>query len=119
MARFGPKEKGKSRPYRRKDFDGKPDDFTAIRGLIWRAANRIKLGSLYVRLWNPVNYAIVGGIGVIINYIVNGVMLSYLAWYFSNALAILTAFVWNWANSVGPLGHYWGFPQKEAAHEKT
>lgn len=117
MTKLGPKEKGKSRPYARKNYDGKPADFTGIRALIWKAADKIKLGSIYAKLWNPINYMIVGSIGVGINFAVNAFLLSYLFWVFSNALAILTAFVWNWANSVGPFGHYWGFPRKEEEHK--
>lgn len=65
---------------------------------------------LYVRFWNPVNYAIVGGFGVIINYVVWALTLSAgLPWFLNNALAILAAWSWNWANSVGPAGYLWGF----------
>ena len=97
----------------------RPEGFTGIRGLIWRAASKIRLGSLYQKLWNPVNYMIVGGIGVGINFLVNAVLLNYLFWMISNFLAILIAFVWNWANSVGPLGHYWGFPRKEETEKRS
>lgn len=119
MTRLGPKEKGKARPYQSKKVDGKPGEFTGMRALIWKAANKLNLSSLYVRLWNPVNYALIGGLGMGINYLINAIFLNYMPWYFSNCLAILTAWSWNWANSVGPAGHYWGFPTKEERHAQT
>jgi putative flippase GtrA len=69
----------------------------------------------YLELWNPANYAIVGGIGVIINYAVWALLLHFLPWlpwFLNNALAILTAWSWNWANSVGPWGWIWGFKKR-------
>lgn len=119
MTRLGSKEKGKPRPYQRKTNDGKPDDFTKMRGFIWNLCKQlsivkwIQLQNLYVRLWNPVNYAVIGGIGISINYLVNAILLNYMAWYFSNFVAILIAWSWNWANSVGPIGFLWGFEKKE------
>lgn len=113
MTRLGPKEKGKPRPYQRKEFDGKPDEFTGMRGLIWRALHYGWFRRRYVSFWNPVNYALVGGLGMGINFLVNAILLFYMPWYLSNVLAILTAWSWNWINSVGPAGHYWGFPTKE------
>jgi hypothetical protein len=90
----------------------KPDGFTGMKGLIWSLALKLKMAGFYEKLWNPINYGIIGGIGVVINYIVNIELMLYMPWFISNGLAILTAFVWNWANSVGPLGHYWGFPRR-------
>lgn len=116
MARFGQKEKGKSRPYARKVRDDeplKPSEFTAMRGLIWRLASKIKLDRLYEKLWNPVNYAIVGGIGMGINYLIWALTIGGMPWYLSNFVAILCAWSWNWANSVGPLGYLWGFEKRE------
>lgn len=74
---------------------------------------------LYVRFWNPVNYAIVGGFGVIINYVVwAGLMIIGWPWFVINALAILAAWSWNWSNSVGPFGYLWGF-QKNDKHNRA
>lgn len=79
----------------------------------------------YLQLWNPANYALVGGIGVLINYAVWGLLVSVapgLPWFITNFLAILCAWSWNWGNSVGPLGWLWGFhrPEKEGVqHAKN
>jgi hypothetical protein len=114
VTRLGPKEKGKPRPYARKvKEDLRPDEFTKMRGFLWALAKQLRVHKLYERLWNPVNYAVVGGIGVIINYLIWLVTAGSMPWYLSNFLAILTAWSWNWANSVGPLGFLWGFEKKE------
>lgn len=77
------------------------------------------LAAVYVRAWNPINYAIVGGIGVLINMLVAWIFWSYLPlpWWFINAVAILVAWLWNWANSVGPLGWIWGFRKRGVKSE--
>lgn len=68
--------------------------------------------SRYKQFWNPANYAIVGGVGVVINYFLFFVLLPYVPWFVCNALAIIGAWSWNWLNSVGPLGWAWGFYHK-------
>jgi len=99
-----------------------PKDFTHIRGFIYSLAKALggrKYGSglakLYLRLWNPINYAMIGGIGVLINYLVWFLLISFggLPWFLINALAIIIAWSWNWANSVGPLGWVWGFRERK------
>lgn len=67
----------------------------------------------YLQFWNPVNYALVGGIGVAINFIVWALLIGRLPWFLTNALAIITAWSWNWAMSVGPLGWIWGFRKRK------
>lgn len=74
------------------------------------------LAKTYARLWNPINYLVVGGIGTIINFLVWFILGNMFAWWITNTLAILTAFLWNWSNSVGPFGWVWGFKKRE---EKT
>ena len=111
---MGPKEKGKARPYARKEKeDLKPVEFTKIKGFLWALAKQLKVHKLYESIWNPVNYAIVGGIGMGINYLIWALTIGSMEWYLSNFVAILCAWSWNWANSVGPLGFLWGFPKKE------
>jgi len=66
----------------------------------------------YLRLWNPINYMIIGGIGVLVNFLVQiPLMFVGVPWVFQNAAGILTAFIWNWSQSVGPFGYLWGFKQ--------
>jgi len=99
-----------------------PKDFTHIRGLIYGLAKTLggkkygpNLANLYLQFWNPINYALIGGVGIIINYLVWLLFVSFgsLPWFFINALAIITAWSWNWANSVGPLGWLWGFKGRD------
>ena len=72
------------------------------------------LTTLYKRLWNPVNYAIVGGIGVLINFLVWIILLKMgFQWWITNIAAILFAWIWNWSNSVGPFGYLWGFAKRK------
>lgn len=73
-----------------------------------------RLVHLYVQFWNPINYAVVGGIGVIINFGLWFMLSTTFPWWIVNALAILCAWSWNWANSVGPLGFLWGFKKRDA-----
>lgn len=98
-----------------------PEDFTHIRGLIINLVKTVggrkygdDLAEFYMKLWNPINYALIGGIGVIINYLVWLLLIKLggLPWFFINGLAIIIAWSWNWANSVGPLGWAWGFKQR-------
>jgi len=72
-----------------------------------------KLQDLYVRFWNPANYALIGSIGVAINYLVWLLLQSSFPWFITNFLAILTAWGWNWLNSVGPLAYLWGFRKRK------
>lgn len=68
---------------------------------------------IYERFWNPINYAIIGGIGVLINYMVWSAFVNVYDWWFTNALAIISAWLWNWSMSVGPFGYLWGFTQQK------
>lgn len=72
-----------------------------------------KIADFYLRIFSWVNYALVALVGVGINFLVNAILLFYMPWYFSNLVAIMTAWSWNWANSVGPLGYLWGFAKND------
>lgn len=76
-----------------------------------------RLGDAYDVAWNPINYGIIGGIGVIINYAVQFALMSFMPWYVTNALAIICAWVWNWQNATGAWAYRWGF--REAPPPKT
>lgn len=103
------------------------DDLQYIPRYIWRLSCEIdaRLGRhifsrLYIRLLSPFNYALVGGIGVLINYFVWSFLLwamPWLPWFFINGLAIIVAWSWNWANSVGPWGWFWGFRKRKGIGE--
>ena len=104
------------------------EEFTHIRGFMFSLAKTLggkkygsDLANFYLRLWNPINYAMIGGIGVVINYSVwlLFVTLGGLPWFFINGIAIITAWSWNWANSVGPLGWLWGFKERKNERRKN
>ena len=78
-----------------------------------------RLADLYKRMWNPINYALIGGVGVGINYLIFALLIGMMPWFFTNIIAIICAWSWNWANSVGPLGFLWGFSKKSAKDVKT
>lgn len=95
-----------------------PQTFTPLMKLIFNGLLKIPylgdfLAGIYVKAWNPINYAIIGGIGVLINMILMGSTLQYMPWFISNALAIGCAWLWNWINAVGPLCHHWGFKRQD------
>jgi len=72
-----------------------------------------KIGKLYDNLWNPINYALVGGIGVLINYLIWFFLQASFPWWITNAFAIGSAWLFNWSMSVGPFGWLWGFREKK------
>jgi len=90
----------------------KKQEFQYMSKLLYGLFKEAKQPKIYERLWNPMNYAIIGGIGVVINYLVWLLLQPMFVWWVTNALAILIAWTWNWSNSVGPLGFLWGFKEK-------
>lgn len=94
-----------------------PSDFIHIRKLLYSLLAKVPkigrwLSKLYGKLWNPINYAIIGGIGVLINYLVWAVTMPLMPWFLSNALAIAVAWSWNWSQAVGHFSYLWGFRKK-------
>ena len=71
------------------------------------------LADAYVKGWNFMNYMIIGGVGVLINYAMFFVFVGSLGWFLTNIVAILTAMLWNWSNSVGIFCEYWGYTKNE------
>jgi len=101
-----------------KNKNDPPENFTPLMNLIFKGLRKIPyageaLTKIYVKGWNPINYALIGGVGVLINMIILGSTLQYLPWFVSNAIAIGCAWMWNWINAVGPLCHHWGYKRKE------
>lgn len=94
-----------------KDKKRKPKEvFQApMQKLIHKAFLYFKLEQLYGKYWNPINYAIVGGIGVLINVALMNFTITFMYWLSADLLSIVAAWIWNWSQSVGPFGHYWGF----------
>ena len=94
----------------------KPKDFLYMREIIFNLALRFNLENYYVKFWRFINYGVVCGIGVLINYLVMALTLPHMFWIFSNALAIISAWMWNYFNSVGRFGYWWGFNNGESKY---
>lgn len=116
------KQKPKARYVRRKlpVLDPLPSDFTYMRKLLFQLFIKVPtvgswLAKLYVKMWNPINYAIIGGIGVLINYAVLAATIGFVPWFIGNFFAILIAWVWNWTQAVGHFSYLWGFRRKDSA----
>ena len=77
-----------------------------------------QLAEMYVKYMSLINYAIVAGIGVIINMFVLLTFVSIFPLFMANGVAILVAFLWNWTLSVGPMGYFMGL-QPEVEEEQT
>lgn len=95
-----------------------PKNFTRLQReifnlLLYVSFKNWSLADLYAKQWNFINYAIIGGIGVGINFLINWSLLPTLPWYVANMIAILGAMLWNWMNSVGALCEYWGYTKNE------
>jgi len=86
--------------------------FSYMASLLYQLFNKVGYGKFYLKFWNPLNYAFVGGIGTLINYLVFVLLIGSLPWWATNAFAILTGWMWNWSMSVGPFGWLWGFRKK-------
>lgn len=71
------------------------------------------LEGFYEHYWNPLNYMVIGAIGVLINTIVMALTLPLMFWLFADFIAILSAWTWNWSQSVGAFGYLWGFNKHE------
>lgn len=67
---------------------------------------------MYLKYMSLINYAVVAGIGVIINMIVIYSLIAIFPLFMANGIAILTAFLWNWSLSVGSFGHFMGLKQE-------
>lgn len=71
-----------------------------------------QIANLYHKYWNPINFAIIGVIGILI-YLICSPFQVLLGTTLGGALAVFIAWFWIWINSVGPYGYMWGFKAKE------
>lgn len=71
---------------------------------------------LYRKYWNPINFAIVGAVGLLIYFLIGGAFQNLFGW-FGNTLSLAITWFWIWVNSVGPYGYLWGFKKKEKKQE--
>ena len=69
-------------------------------------------GELYVKWMSLINYAIVCGIGVLINQFIIHRMVNLMSLWLSNMIAISIAFLWNYFLTVGPFGYLFGLSRK-------
>ena len=72
-----------------------------------------RLPRMYVRWMRAINYAIIGGVGVIINMTFLHGLVAVFPLALANLGAILVAWTWNYTMSVGRLGYLWGFTNQE------
>ena len=95
-------------------FDTRIEAFVprVILGLVNALDPTKSTGEMYVKWMSLINYAIVAGIGVIINQLILHRMVSYMALWLANLIAIFVAFGWNYLFSVGPLGYLFGLSLK-------
>jgi GtrA-like protein len=68
----------------------------------------------YLKYRSLFNYAVVGGLGVVVNMVVLNFLFNFgLPLLVANGCAILVAFIGNWALSVGPYGYFMDLSKKE------
>lgn len=75
-----------------------------------------QISRLYHAYLNPVNFAIVCAIGVLLYFVVGGIF-QIFGWI-GIALSWVVAWFWIWSQSVGPFGHLWGFSEKKTKSPK-
>jgi hypothetical protein len=107
--------------YMKKEKKVAPKKFTKLQVMIFELLlyldiprfPKLSVADFYLKQWNFINYCIIGGIGVLINYFVFFCFIGTLPWFVTNVIAILSAMTWNWINSVGSLCVYWGYTKNE------
>jgi len=85
-----------------------PSEYAAFTSLILSLFRLLdpKLEEFYKQRLSLINYAVVCGVGVLINMAVISFLFDFgLGLVVANAIAIFTAFLWNWTFSVGPYGY--------------
>lgn len=76
-----------------------------------------QIARLYRKFWNPINFAIIGLIGVAVYYVTFGIFQALLGW-FGSLLSIGIAGCLVWSMSLGPLCHLWGFKKQDTKLEE-
>lgn len=71
----------------------------------------VQIAKLYQKYWNPINFTIIGLIGVAIYYIIAGIFQVLLGW-FGDLLSIGIAGFCVWSMCLGPFCHWWGFKKQ-------
>ena len=78
-----------------------------------------RFSEIYLKGMSFINYAIVGSIGVVINMYVLLTIAEFVPLWIANMFAILTAWSWNWAFSVGPHGFIFELSPRRRKVKKT
>lgn len=78
-----------------------------------------RFSEIYIRGMSFINYAVVCGIGVLINMYVLLTLADVLSLWVANILAILIAWANNWLFTVGPYGFLFGLSPKRTKVKKT
>lgn len=71
----------------------------------------IKVARLYHKYWNPINFTIIGLLGVAVYYVTVGIFQVLLGW-FGSLISIGIAGFCVWSMSVGPFCHLWGYKKQ-------
>lgn len=79
----------------------------AVTNLILLTKNKT-IVHIYSDNWKFFNYCIITGIGVIINMVVLLTFSNFIPLWLANLIAIGTAVIWNYHNSVGRFSESWG-----------
>jgi len=78
-----------------------------------------RFSEIYLKHLSFINYAIVGGIGVVINMYILLTTAEFVPLWLADILAILVAWSSNWCFSVGPLGYLFGLSPRRRRVKKT
>ncbi len=78
-----------------------------------------RFSEIYIKGMSFINYAVVCGVGVLINMYVLLTLADVLSLWVANIIAILIAWANNWCFTVGPLGYLFGLSPKRTREKKT
>ncbi len=78
-----------------------------------------RFSEIYLKGISFINYAIVCGMGVVINMYTLLTTAAFVPLWIANCIAILVAWSWNWCFTVGPLGYLFGLSPRRTKVKKT
>jgi hypothetical protein len=93
-------------------------DNNPMSGLIYAILNKDDrlsgVEAIYRKIWNVINYMLICGVGgTTVNYIILSVLVNILPLLIADVIAILTAALWNYTFTVGPLGYLAGLSMRK------
>ena len=66
------------------------------------------LKKLYLKNTKFWKYALICGLGIIVNQVFIHLFIRFLPLWIANLFAIIIAWLWNYTNTLGFLSKYWG-----------